>query len=1078
MDSNKRNHTIKAFSISTDDIRSNTSVAYFDRGLNYFQKGFVERIDFKRYPPNTMTITSAVLGNNSSTYRQDILISWLDNDTVHINGNCTCPVGFNCKHIVASLLQYTSNENNKETPSQRKSTQWLKDFSRALQHEEEEKQEEFLIYRLFEDGHYKVQDVKFYKTKMLKNGKLGKGTHLRNIIQEPYRYNYLNSDDNAIVQLLKSLTHNQWSDDVTFDGEIGAIVLQKMLATGRCYYRDSLQALTYSEDIIEVEFFWQNSDLSKSKITSNLPKEGTFIPTNPAMYIDASNDTLHRINSKYDAETITLLLDAPTIEKEDINQFMSNAFELIPDIDIPMPKEFDYKEIKVSPTPLLALNSGSDEEGRTIHFMQLSFLYEETKLPLFPQKSFFRYIKGDTNYKIIRDTKKEDAAIQTIQAYGFKLNKQDGEALFFSFAVPDMQTAVERWRVFLEEGVDRLQNDAWVVEIDEKFNFQFEYSQDFVIESQKSETSGWFDLSYEVTIADTKTSLLPLIVSLLGEYDSIESLPKKLNLQLEDGRFLHIDADEIKPILTTIFELYDYVDKDKISLQAHDAHLVNGFEDNNIHWKGSDELAELSKKLNSFDGIKKFNVSKKLTATLREYQQSGLNWINFLHEFQFGGILADDMGLGKTLQTLSFLQRQKELGLLTQPTLIIMPTSLIGNWKSEIKKFTDTLTVLSLYGSDRAALFDKIKEFDIILSTYQLALRDKEKFDKETFDYIILDEAQKIKNPKAKMTLAIKLFNAKHKLALSGTPMENHLGELWSIFDFLMPGFLGNLAFFKKKYQNPIEKENDFLIQEKLKRKIAPFMLRRTKDAVLKELPQKVEIIQNVTFGKKQALLYENVRLTMETKVRDAIADKGLSRSHITMLDALLKLRQICCDPSLLSIQEASKLNESAKIETLFELLEELLAEGRKILIFSQFTSMLKIIQERIEEKNIDYALLTGATRKREEAIEKFKKPECPLFLISLKAGGVGLNLVEADTVIHYDPWWNPAVENQATDRAHRIGQTKTVFIYKLIVENSIEEKILQLQEKKKNLQEGMYDTSKNKTEKFDAEDLLNLLSE
>lgn len=216
----------------------------------------------------------------------------------------------------------------------------------------------------------------------------------------------------------------------------------------------------------------------------------------------------------------------------------------------------------------------------------------------------------------------------------------------------------------------------------------------------------------------------------------------------------------------------------------------------------------------------------------------------------------------------------------------------------------------------------------------------------------------------------------------------------------------------------------------------------------------------------------------METKVKDAIADKGLSRSHITMLDALLKLRQICCDPSLLSIKEASKLGESAKLETLFELLEELLAEGRKILIFSQFTSMLKIIQTRIEEKNINFALLTGATRKREEVIEKFKKPDCPLFLISLKAGGVGLNLVEADTVIHYDPWWNPAVENQATDRAHRIGQTKTVFIYKLIVENSIEDKILQLQEKKKNLQEGMYNTSKQKTEKFDAEDLLNLLSE
>ena len=1025
-----------------------------------------------------MMIKSSVFGSHDYTYRQDILISWLENGTVHINGECSCPVSFNCKHIIASLLQHLANQNDKQTPAQKKSIQWLKDFSRTTQPEEAEKQEEFLIYRLFEEGYYKIQDVNFYKTKQLKKGGLGKGTKLHNILQEPHRYRYLNADDNAIIQLLTSLTHNQWSNDLSFEGEIGVIALKKMIDTQRCYYRDSLQALTYSQESIEVEFFWQNSDLSKSKITSNLPKEGTFIPTTPPMYIDASSHTLHTIDCKYDAQTIALLLDAPDIEIEDINAFMHKAFELIPEIDIPLPKEFDYVEKEISAIPVLLLNHDTDLEGRIIHFMKLSFLYEENQLPLFPQKSFFRYQKEDISYKIIRDTKREDEAIQTLQAYGFELKNHDNEGLFFSFATPDMQTAIERWRVFLEEGIDRLRKDAWLIEVDKKFNFRFEYGQDFVIESQRSETSGWFDLSYEVTIADTKISLLPLIVSLLSQYDSVEALPQKLNLQLEDGRFLHIDADEIKPILTTIFELYDYVGEDKISIQPHDAHLVSGFEDNNIHWKGSDELAALSKKLKSFDGIKKFNASKKLTATLREYQQTGLNWINFLHEFHFGGILADDMGLGKTLQTLSFLQRQKELGLLTKPTLIIMPTSLIGNWKSEIKKFTDTLTVLSLYGHDRAPLFDKIKEFDIILSTYQLALRDKEKFNKEGFDYIILDEAQKIKNPKAKMTLAIKSFNAKHKLALSGTPMENHLGELWSIFDFLMPGFLGNLAFFKKKYQNPIEKENDFLIQEKLKRKIAPFMLRRTKDAVLKELPQKVEIIQNVTFGKKQALLYENVRLTMETKVKDAIADKGLSRSHITMLDALLKLRQICCDPSLLSIKEASKLGESAKLETLFELLEELLAEGRKILIFSQFTSMLKIIQTRIEEKNINFALLTGATRKREEVIEKFKKPDCPLFLISLKAGGVGLNLVEADTVIHYDPWWNPAVENQATDRAHRIGQTKTVFIYKLIVENSIEDKILQLQEKKKNLQEGMYNTSKQKTEKFDAEDLLNLLSE
>ncbi len=1018
------------------------------------------------------------MGSQEEIYQQNIFINMRESGMVDIDGDCSCPVGFNCKHVVAACLQHIENEKNRYTPSQKRGVQWLEDFSKLSSPVDQIEDQSFLLYRLFEQGTYKIQELNFYRVKPLKKGGLSKGIQLYNLLHETYKHDCVNSEDLSIIQLLKALIHSQLSEEVTLEGEIGAMVLKKMVQTQRCYYKNALQPLQFSEEIIEVEFFWEEVEADKRKIQSNLNPEGTFIPTTPLMYIDLVNNTIQVLNSKYDAASIDLLLQAPVVEIEDIDQFIQKSFELIPDINIPMPKEFDYEEREVMPVPLLELGCGKDESEKKIHFMRLSFLYEDHQLPLFPQKGFLRYQEENTTIKIIRETDKENTAIETIQKYGFELTSNNSEALFFSFAVPDMQTAIERWRVFLEEGKSELEKLGWIIQIEEGFNFQFEHSKDFVIQSSESETNGWFDLSYEVNIGGTQISLLPLITSLLRDFVSVESLPQKLNLQLEDGKYLHIDADEIKPILRTIFELYDHIDEDKIKIQPHDAHLISGFEDNHIEWKGSLELAQLSKKLKSFEGITEVIPSKNLTATLREYQQFGLNWINFLHQFHFGGILADDMGLGKTLQTLSFLQKQKELGLLTKPTLIIMPTSLIGNWKNEVKKFTNTLTVLALYGADRAELFAKVKDFDLILSTYQLALRDKEKFDKEQFEYIILDEAQKIKNPKAQMTVAIKSFKSKHRLALSGTPMENHLGELWSIFDFLMPGFLGTLSFFKKQYQTPIEKNNDIQIQEKLKRKIAPFMLRRNKDEVLDELPEKIEIVQKVTFGKKQAMLYENVRLTMEQKVRDVVADKGLSRSHITILDALLKLRQICCDPSLLSISEAAKVKESAKLETLFELVDELLAEGRKILIFSQFTSMLKIIQEALEKKSINYALLTGQTRKREEVIENFKKPECNIFLISLKAGGVGLNLVEADTVIHYDPWWNPAVENQATDRTHRIGQTKTVFVYKLVVENSIEEKILKLQEKKKSLQEGLYDKGKEEREKFDAEDLINLLSE
>jgi len=478
--------------------------------------------------------------------------------------------------------------------------------------------------------------------------------------------------------------------------------------------------------------------------------------------------------------------------------------------------------------------------------------------------------------------------------------------------------------------------------------------------------------------------------------------------------------------------------------------------------------------LTDFDGIQKVDIPKNLNADLREYQEDGISWLNFLYEYNFSGILADDMGLGKTLQMLAHLQNLKEKGVLTKPSLIIMPTSLIGNWKSEANKFTPNLNILSLYGSNRFELLKDIKNYDIILTTYQLASKDEEILQEEDFLYIILDEAQKIKNPRTKMARSIKSFNSDYRVALSGTPIENHLGELWSIFSFLMPGFLSSLTLFKRYYQNPIEKENNFERQHILNNKIKPFMLRRTKDNVIDELPDKTEIIKYVQFNPAQIKLYESIRVAMEKEVRDMIIKKGIASSHITILDALLRLRQVCCDPSLLKNREDEDLIESAKLELFLELVEELLEEGRKILVFSQFTSMLKIIENHLIKRDVKYSKLIGSTKNRDAVIDKFRNGESDIFLISLKAGGVGLNLVEADTVIHYDPWWNPAVENQATDRAYRIGQTKAVFVYKLIVQNSIEEKIIELQNKKKGLQDNLYNVSKD--EKLNSKELLDLL--
>jgi SNF2 family DNA or RNA helicase len=400
----------------------------------------------------------------------------------------------------------------------------------------------------------------------------------------------------------------------------------------------------------------------------------------------------------------------------------------------------------------------------------------------------------------------------------------------------------------------------------------------------------------------------------------------------------------------------------------------------------------------------------------------------------------------------------------------------MSNWKNEAARFTPDLNVLILQGPDRKQYFSEIENYDIILTTYPLMNRDKALYEKLEFHYLILDEAQAIKNAKTKTTQLIYAIKARHRLCVTGTPMENHLGEIWSMYHFLMPGYLGTQQKFNSLFRKPIEQHADDTRGQVLRARIEPFLLRRTKDVVADELPEKTEMIRTVTLSGKQRDLYETVRVAMDKKVRDEIKKKGLARSHIMILDALLKLRQVCCDPQLVKLEKARNVKESAKLDLLMTMIPEMVEEGRKILLFSQFTSMLSIIEKNLKKSKIKYTKLTGQTRKRAEAIEAFQEGDAKVFLISLKAGGVGLNLTAADVVIHYDPWWNPAVERQATDRAHRIGQDKPVFVYKLITEETVEEKIIKMQEKKQALADALY-AKKGKAEaSFDQSDLMDLL--
>jgi SNF2 family DNA or RNA helicase len=447
---------------------------------------------------------------------------------------------------------------------------------------------------------------------------------------------------------------------------------------------------------------------------------------------------------------------------------------------------------------------------------------------------------------------------------------------------------------------------------------------------------------------------------------------------------------------------------------------------------------------------------KGLKADLRAYQVEGLNWLHRLRSAHLSGILADDMGLGKTIQALAHLQFEKESGRPRRASLILAPTSVIGNWYEEAKRFTPDLKVLIYHGLTRHQNRD-FNDYDLIISTYGVAQRDKAFFVKYNFYYLVLDEAQVIKNTQTKTRQIIQQLQAKHRLCLTGTPLENHLGELWSLFHFLAPGFLGTQKQFRQFFQHPIEKKQDEVVRSALVRRLQPFVLRRNKNQVASELPQKTEITRTINLHGFQRDLYESIRMTTERSVREAIASQGLGKSQWVFLEALLKLRQVCCDPRLLDKEDERAKSVSAKLDVCLELIDNLMDEGRSVLVFSQFTSMLALIEEALSERGYDYLKLTGKTRNRREIIQRFQSGEAPIFLISLRAGGVGLNLTRADTVIHYDPWWNPAVEDQATDRTHRIGQKKPVFVYRLIGAGTVEEVMMKMQTQKRVLFDSIF---------------------
>jgi len=1057
-----------ALTFNNTEIRKACGSIAFNRGMAYLNDGRVQSLDVTKELYDLLELNGRVRGSGERVYQQHIVIQRRKRGLT-IHGDCSCPVGYNCKHVVAVCLYKQVQERNRP----RLTAQWLNELKQSEAVETDlAPGRTFLFYLLKFERFAQAVIVEPVSARIKKDGSIGvpraTGGELVGVQYHHYRLPaYVAESDKPILHLLDMIRVEYGRQ--LLKGRSGFTALEQMLATGRCFYESLDEPLRYIQQQRNLQLDWVRTR-GGLQLTPKVEPRALLIPTDPPCWLDSGASQVGPLDiSGFAGLSWEKLLDAPLLPEEEVGQFTALLLMEFPDLPIPPPVEVPVEDIEGrQPVPCLTLEV--TQTGEIPYRVRLDFDYGPCTVSAGDHRLVVVMQGENILYRLYRNQEAESLTIAKLEEAGFEPGGDNGGFL------PTHQSA-GIWQRFLKEVLPKLEGEGWRITTMEGFQPRF-FDESTMAAVVEEDDAGWFDLRFDLDIDGQKVPLLPLLVPMLQRMDKPDQIPSELTVPLGDQRFLTLKAERLRPFLETLYELFDTEAKEEALRLSHfdAARLAELEEDAQLTMKGAERLRRLGRRLSNFQGLETVEPPKGLNCQLRPYQQFGLSWLQFLREYELGGILADDMGLGKTVQTLAHLLLEKEGGRLDRPALVVAPTSLMGNWRRESERFAPQLNVLVLHGPDRHERFDRIGQSDLVLTTYPLLSRDEEVLKPQQWSFVILDEAQTVKNPKTKAARALRRLRARHKLCLTGTPLENHLGELWALFDFLMPGFLGSEEQFKRLYRTPVEKHGDEDVRRRLVRRIAPFLLRRTKSEVEKDLPPKTEIVRTVELYPNQAALYESIRVAMEKKVREAVAAKGLARSQIAILDALLKLRQACCHPRLVKLSKARNL-PSAKLDLLAQMLPELLEEGRRILLFSQFTSMLTLIEEVLGNKGIGYTKLTGKTRKRDEAIEHFKSGEVNLFLISLKAGGVGLNLTEADTVILYDPWWNPAVEAQAMDRAHRIGQDKPVFVYKLMTENTVEERILKLQAKKQALAEGIYGKGGKLGPALSADDLKELLA-
>ncbi len=1069
-----------------------------DRGASYFRMGLV-RID----QGSDDSVSATVYGGQ----RYKISLTWSGTD---LSALCNCPFAKDegpCKHIWATILaadakgylaaahrnnltrmtEYVGDlalEEEPPPPAPKPKTQlakpWQSLLSRlrqdqripVLQEPWPSRRELLYVFPVYHQSGPGLTVELMTRDRKLRGPGYNKPKELR--LMRSQIANLPGELDQRIVTLLGGAVQSHYYPlDVTLAASFGvdhllaSSVIPLIAQTGRCFLRTSYR----NEMLVPVS--WQGEVPIRLELEVEAARRGWEVRARLLQgerEIELSS-VVHVSQTGYLFTTTAIFrLENPqlgnwiqewhkagalVIGNEDIGDFLTALIESPEAPRLVLPESLRYEELASPPRPALRITTTRDYNWQPEYLRgELSFDYDGRRVAE-TVRSRGIYVAGEKRL-LLRDSVAENACTRRLVDLGMRFQKR-------AYA----QTSA--WHVSpsrLPSLVRALVEEGWSVEADGKaFRRPGRYSMEVA--------SGidWFELRGEVDYGGAKANL-PALIAAMKKGDKM--------VRLDDGTFGMLPEQWLAKLGPLV--AMGAGNRDHLRFHRNQAGLLDALLAAQPEASFDEGFRRVREQLRGFQGVTAAEQPAEFVGTLRDYQREGLGWMQFLSRFGFGGCLADDMGVGKTIQVLALLETRRLLRSSSGngegnkpalgPSLVVVPKSLVFNWKEEAARFTPKLKILDYTGLARSQ--DGFPRHDVVLTTYGTLRRDVLLFQNCEFDFVILDEAQAVKNAESESAKAVRLLKGRHRLALSGTPVENHLGELWSLFEFLNPGMLGSASVFKIAgggLRNPDEETRRLLAHA-----LRPFILRRTKEQVARELPDKTEQTIYCEMEPEQRKLYNDLRAYYRDSLLKRVDEQGLAKSKMHVLEALLRLRQAACHPGLLD--ESRGDEPSAKMEVLLARLNEVLEEGHKALVFSQFTSLLALIRERLDPLKIPYAYVDGKTRDRKAEVDRFQSdPNCPLFLLSLKAGGLGLNLTAAEYVFLLDPWWNPAVESQAIDRAHRIGQTRQVFAYRLIARETVEEKVLELQKTKRDLAAAIIGEDNRLIRDLKREDLELLLS-